>query len=93
MQKNCRKEAWVRGWHQLRGESAVGSWVNTIALNVFRNELRRKRLMEPLIEIKSRLRTDIAANDVGRILSLCRPGERVLLEHQLTGATVNGVAR
>ncbi len=90
------QEAWVRGWervHQLRGESAVGSWVNTIALNLFRNELRRKRLTEPLIEIRSRLRTDIAAIDVGRILSLCRPGERVLLEHQLNGATVSEVAR
>jgi RNA polymerase sigma factor (sigma-70 family) len=90
------QEAWVRGWehlHQLRGKSAVGNWVNTIALNVFRNELRRERIIQPLMETQSGLRADIAAIDVGRILSLCRPGERALLEHQLNGVTVNEVAR
>jgi len=90
------QEAWVRGWehlHQRRGESAVGSWVNTIALNLFRNELRRERLTQPLMEVQSGLRANIAAIDVGRILSLCRPGERALLEHQLNGVTVNEVAR
>jgi DNA-directed RNA polymerase specialized sigma24 family protein len=71
----------------------VGNWVNTIALNVFRNELRRERIIQPLMETQSGLRADIAAIDVGRILSLCRPGERALLEHQLNGVTVNEVAR
>jgi DNA-directed RNA polymerase specialized sigma24 family protein len=89
------QEAWVRGWehlHQLRSESAVGNWVNTIALNLFRNEMRRKKVMQPLMEIQSDLKTDIASIDISRILTLCRPGERALLEHQLNGATVNEVA-
>jgi len=88
--------AWVRGWerlHQLRGESGVSTWVNTIALNLFRNELRRERPAQPLVKVQSNFRMDIAAIDVGRILSYCRPGERALLEHQLDGATVNEVAR
>jgi len=87
--------AWARGWehlHQLRGESAV-NWVNTIALNMFRSELRREKFMQPLMEIQSRIRMDIAAIDVGRVLSLCRPCERTLLEHQLKGSTINEVAQ
>jgi len=88
--------AWVRGWerlHQLRGESEVSTWVNTIALNLFRNELRRERFAQPLVKSQSNFRMDIASIDVGRILSQCRPGERALLEHQLDGATVKEVAR
>jgi len=88
--------AWVRGWerlHQLRGESEVSTWVNTIALNLFRNELRRERSAQPLGKIQSNFRMDIASIDVDRILSYCRPAERVLLEHQLDGATVDEVAR
>ena len=90
------QEAWVRGWehlHQLRGHSSLGTWVNTIALNLFRNELRRNRFTQPLMDAKSGPRVDIAAIDVGRILSFCRPGERALLENQLKGMTVDEVAR
>ncbi len=88
--------AWVRGWerlHQLRGESGVSTWVNTIALNLFRNELRRERSAQPLAKIQSNFRMDFASIDVGRILSYCRPSERTLLEHQLDGATMDEVAR
>jgi RNA polymerase sigma factor (sigma-70 family) len=88
--------AWVRGWerlHQLRGESGVSTWVNTIALNLFRNELRREKSAEPLAKIQSSFRMDTASIDIGRILSYCRPSERTLLEHQLDGATMDEVAR
>jgi DNA-directed RNA polymerase specialized sigma24 family protein len=36
---------------------------------------------------------DIASIDIDRILSHCRPAERVLLEHQLDGTTMDEVAR
>jgi RNA polymerase sigma factor (sigma-70 family) len=88
--------AWARGWehlHQFRGTSCVSTWVKTIALNLFRNQLRRDKSMQPLTEIQSGFRIDIDAIDVGRILSYCRPGERALLEYQLNGVTVNEVAR
>lgn len=88
--------AWVRGWerlHQLRGESGVSTWVNTIALNLFRNELRRGRSAQPLGKIHSDFRMDMASIDVDRILSYCRPAERVLLEHQLDGTAMDEVAR
>jgi hypothetical protein len=62
-------------------------------LNLFRNQLRRDKSMQPLTEIQSGFRIDIDAIDVGRILSYCRPGERALLEYQLNGVTVNEVAR
>lgn len=88
--------AWVRGWeclHQLRENSAVGTWVNAIALNLFRNELRRGKYMQPLMETQSSFRMDIAAIDAVRVLNYCRPGERALLEHQLIGATVEEIAQ
>jgi RNA polymerase sigma factor (sigma-70 family) len=88
--------AWVRGWeclHQLRGDSSVGTWVNVIALNLFRNDLRREKYLQPLIETQSSFRMDIAAIDAVRILNSCRPGERALLEHQLIGATVEEIAQ
>ena len=88
--------AWVRGWerlHQLRGDSAVGTWVNTIALNLFRNELRREKYVQPLMETQSSFRMDIAAIDAVRVLNYCRPSERALLEHQLIGATVDEIAQ
>jgi len=71
----------------------VSTWVNTIALNLFRNELRREGSGQPLVKIQSNFRMDMAPIDVDRILTYCRPAERVLLEHQLDGATVDEVAR
>ena len=88
--------AGVRGWgcwHQLRRESAVTTWINTIALNLFRNELRRERHMHPLVEIQSGFQVSIAAIDAGRVLSCCSAGERILLEHQLNGLTIAETAQ
>jgi RNA polymerase sigma-70 factor (ECF subfamily) len=88
--------AWVRGWerlHQFRGDSEVSSWVNTIALNLFRRELKQVRPVQPLPGTPSDFRMDIAAIDATRILSFCRPSDRALLEHQLNGVTVDELAR
>ena len=88
--------AWARGWerlHQLRGESGVSTWVNSIALNLFRNEMRRERSAQLLVESGSNFRMNLASIDVSRILGYCRPGERVLFEHQLDGATMDEVSR
>src|SRR5271170_3333503 len=88
--------AWVRGWerlHQLRDESTVVTWVNTIALNAYRRVMRREAPCQDLPEIPSPHGIDLAAIDVHRILSYCRPSERVLFEQQMDGATTEEIAR
>ena len=89
--------AWVRGWErltQLQDETLVVTWVNTIALNVYRSLLRR----EPLNLIASEVRDktvaiDLAAIDMARVLDFCRPRDRNLLEQCLNGATTAEIAR
>ena len=88
--------AWVRGWerlHQLRDDSTVITWVNTIALNAYRRVMRREAPSQELPEIVSPHSIDMAAIDVHRILNYCRPSERVLFEQQMCGATTEEIAR
>jgi RNA polymerase sigma factor (sigma-70 family) len=88
--------AWVKGWErlsQLRKESFVVMWVNTIALNVYRNWLRKNRLslaaQDPCHKTAA---IDLAAIDVARILRSCRPRDRHLLEQSMTGVTPGELA-
>ena len=88
--------AWVRGWerlHQLRDEATVVTWVNTIALNSYRRVMRRDAPAHELPEVISPHGIDMAAIDIHRILSSCRPSERVLFEQQMYGATTEEIAR
>jgi DNA-directed RNA polymerase specialized sigma24 family protein len=88
--------AWARGWerlHQLRDDSMVITWVNTIALNAFRRVMRREAPSQELPEIVSPHGIDMAAIDVHRILNYCRPSERILFEQQMYGATTEEIAR
>jgi DNA-directed RNA polymerase specialized sigma24 family protein len=88
--------AWVRGWerlHQLRDETMVVTWVNTIALNAYRRVMRREAPSQELPEVVSPQGIDLAAIDVQRILNYCRPSERMLFEQQMVGATTEEIAR
>ncbi len=88
--------AWVRGWerlHQLREDSTVVTWVNTIALNAYRRMMRREAPSQELPEVVSPNNINMAAIDVHRILNYCRPSERVLFEQQMRGATTEEIAR
>src|SRR5271154_6222979 len=88
--------AWARGWErldQLRNESLVLTWVNTIALNLYRGVLRR----EPPNPLSPELRDmteeiNLAAIDVARVFALCRPHQRDLLEQCMNGATTREIA-
>ena len=93
--------AWVKGWerlHQLRNEDTVGHWVNTIALNVHRSLIRKEASIQPLPEPHSpqlcstRVTIALAAIDAARILNLCRPRVRTLLEQQMRGFTPGEMA-
>ena len=87
--------AWARGWeclNQLRDDNMVLTWVNTIALNIFRRALHVERHREPLPELFSSLTIDLAAIDIASVLKSCRPRERHLLELQMHGATAKEIA-
>jgi DNA-directed RNA polymerase specialized sigma24 family protein len=88
--------AWVRGWErlaQLRNESLVTTWVNTIALNGYRSMIRREPVNEALLETHGRsVGIDLAAIDIGRVLTLCRPADRSLLEKCINGFTTAEMA-
>ena len=90
--------AWVKGWErleQLRNESSVTTWVNTIALNVYRR-LARREANPPVLPTmyEKTVKIDVAAIDVARILQFCRPNDRHLLEQQyVNGVTTEEIAR
>lgn len=92
--KELAQAAWARGWeqlNQLRDESTVGSWVNTIALNFYRRVIQRENIVVPT-RISDTTLIDLAAIDIARILDLCRPSDRLLLKQHLQGVTTEEIA-
>jgi DNA-directed RNA polymerase specialized sigma24 family protein len=92
--KELAQAAWARGWEQrdqLRDESTVTSWVNTIALNYYRRLVERQNITLPT-RVADTTMTDLAAIDLARILDLCRPGDRFLLQQHLWGVTTKEIA-
>ena len=76
--------AWARGWErieQLRSAKTVVSWVNSIALNLYRSYLRRPSFLA-LQDVSVSFQTDFTSIDLARILSACDSDERVLLQQQ-----------
>jgi DNA-directed RNA polymerase specialized sigma24 family protein len=94
--REVAQAAWVRGWErlsQLRNEELVVTWVNTIALNVYRSVLRSEPAYQALPELSTKAGVNLAAIDVARILKICRPCDRLLLEQQMRGVTAEEIAR
>jgi len=94
--QEAAQAAWARGWErlsQLREDSNVYTWINTIALNFYRGFLGRELHLQHLPELPSRDRINVAAIDVDRFLRYCRPCERTLLQQQMEGATMEEIAR
>jgi RNA polymerase sigma factor (sigma-70 family) len=88
--------AWVRGWerlYQLRDESTVVTWVNTIALNAHRAFRRREAVFEELRDFKTDVDLNVAAIDMAQLLKVCRPRDRFLFEQQMRGTTTEEIAR
>lgn len=94
--REVAQAAWARGWErlsQLRNDHLVVTWVNTIALNVYRSVLRSEPCFQELPELSTKAGVNLAAIDVARILRICRPCDRVLLEQQMRGVTAEEIAR
>jgi len=87
--------AWARGWErieQLRSSRMVVTWVNSIALNLYRNYLR-KPAFETLHDLAVQPQADFASLDSGKILGLCNSEERALLQQQyLDGLGISEIA-
>ena len=94
--RDVAQAAWVKGWErlgQLRNESMVVTWVNSIAMNVHRSVLRRERSYQPLPEYCGKAEMNLAAIDLAHILESCCPRDRALLELQMQGDTAEEIAR
>jgi RNA polymerase sigma factor (sigma-70 family) len=91
------QSAWLRGWErlgQLRDESTLLAWINTIALNHFRRTLRTTCQEQTLAGFHDGRSVSMnwAAIDLARILLACTPKDRALLEAQLIGSTPKELA-
>jgi len=88
--------AWMRGWErlgQLRSEELISTWVNTIALNLYRRAIRQERRLEGLQEpLHAKSTMNWAAIELRRILRFCRLPDRQLLEAQMIGQTAEEIA-
>jgi RNA polymerase sigma factor (sigma-70 family) len=88
--------AWVKGWErigQLRDQSMVLTWMNSIALNIHRSYIRREPLLQALPELSTPPKVNLAAIDVRRILKSCKHNDRMVLQrHYLEGFKVQEIA-
>jgi DNA-directed RNA polymerase specialized sigma24 family protein len=87
--------AWARGWEhlsQLRSPEMVGTWMNTIALNLYRSGIRREPSIDPLPELSTspKLNTVI---DARRVLNSCQHKDRLVLQRfYLEGYKIQEIA-
>jgi RNA polymerase sigma factor (sigma-70 family) len=88
--------AWARGWErrdQLRDPRRLLTWINAIALNLFRNGCRRRETSELPAEIPVPPHTSPRTIDLRRVIEKCTPAEReMLLKHYLGGYTSKELA-
>jgi DNA-directed RNA polymerase specialized sigma24 family protein len=93
--EDLAQTAWLRGWQkvdQLRNEGIIVSWVNAIAVNYHRYASQHEARYQALPELCGKAGIDLAAIDAARILRLCRPRDRALLEQQMGGFTAGEMA-
>jgi len=93
--EDVAQTAWLQGWqklNQLRDEGMIVSWVNAIAINFHRRGCRREARYQALPELCGHIGIDLAPLDTAKILKFCRPGDRILFEHQLGGLTTQEIA-
>ena len=88
--------AWSRGWErvqQLRKEELLKTWINTIALNMYRRAIREDRRKEQLFDMTGGENVNFAAIDLSTLLNRCGPAEKLLLLNQMQGLTTSELAR
>lgn len=96
--EDVAQRAWFQGWQkldQLREKAALAGWINMIAVNCYRRSGAYEARYHPLpdTELSGEVGVDLASIDVATILKNCRPADRALFEHQLSGLTTRDIAR
>jgi RNA polymerase sigma-70 factor (ECF subfamily) len=99
--EDVAQAAWLQGWQkldQLRNEGMIGSWINAIAINYHYRRSQQESRYQTLTDIQGNVGVDlappyIAKMDTAKILKLCRPSDRILFQHQLSGLNTNEIAR
>lgn len=94
--EDLAQAAWLRGWQkidQLRDTGMIGSWINAIAINCHLRGISREARFQALTDVCGRAGMDLAPLDTAKILECCRPADRVLFEHQLSGLTTQEIAK
>jgi DNA-directed RNA polymerase specialized sigma24 family protein len=94
--EDVAQAAWLQGWqklNQLRDEGMIVSWVNTIAINYHRRGCRYEARYQALTDLCGHTGIDVTPLDTDKILKFCRPGDRILFEHQLGGMTTKEIAK
>jgi RNA polymerase sigma factor (sigma-70 family) len=95
--------AWSRGWErrdQIRDGDKILPWINSIAINLFRNQYRRDVRLKPLPDVAlpdpaaaGRLKLLVTRLDAKKALDLCDPRTRAMMEERfLDGCLMREVA-
>lgn len=87
--------AWTRGWEridQLRDQDLLKTWVNSIALNMYRHSIHITNRTQPLAEHASSAQVNTAAIDLAHVLNSCTSRDRSLLMRQMYGWTTKEMA-
>jgi RNA polymerase sigma-70 factor (ECF subfamily) len=83
--------AWSRGWErrcQLRDQGMIFSWINSIALNMSRNQFRRNARsqgLEETVDLRPGPSSASASADIDHLFSKCDKIDRSLLWMQAVG--------
>ena len=87
--------AWVRGWEcrsQLRVASFIRSWVNTIALNLYRESMRKPLVHDDGRNENGVANIDLAAIDIACVIGSCSRRDQNLLLQCMRGFTAGEIA-
>jgi RNA polymerase sigma-70 factor (ECF subfamily) len=90
------QSAWLRGWERLstlREDKAIFFWINSIALNQYREWVRGSRREEPWPEgCDPQTLFDSNPVETRQILRVCPSKYRLLFRAQLAGLTMDEIA-
>lgn len=93
--EDLAQAAWVQGWQkldQLRDERMILKWINTIAINYHRREVRFQSRFLTLFDICGPAGLDSPRMDTANILTLCCHRDRMLFQQLLVGLTTKEIA-
>ena len=99
LSEETAQAAWVRGWErlgQLKDPALLGQWINRIAINLVRDEIKKNRRLTAMLPAgpgpEALPAVSVSAIDFHIALERCSPDRRILIEAVLTGHTTTEIA-